>query len=287
MKNLILVLVLIMAGCTSINQNKTDVSLHWKDAKEQVSEIESETGDLYNKVGHHGPAIENEWLGLRIYFNYKVAIDVYSKTKAQLELAETDWYSTPEQQLEGWGADQYKVSKTGGLGGVRLWDGEKAVFLESVTLRKASVKKEANSSSMEMLSKGISYNGEIIDVLLKVTVYSGQREAKVEAFVESLNPVQLVTGINYHQATQVTQGENYICTWGIHPEDVAVFQLNIGAAIMYNPNDFEQKVETDTEILLVSKPTKYLSTWITSSCEKEEELNTMADFVKYVALFNN
>ena len=116
---------------------------------------------------------------------------------------------------------------------------------------------------------------------------SGQREAKVEAFVESLNPVQLVTGINYHQATQVTQGENYICTWGIHPEDVAVFQLNIGAAIMYNPNDFEQKVETDTEILLVSKPTKYLSTWITSSCEKEEELNTMADFVKYVALFNN
>lgn len=284
MRNLIIAFTLILSiNCFA--QNMTDISLAWKDANEQVTEISSETGNLYKKVKHHGPAVENEWIGLRLYFDHKVSIDVYNKQKPGLELAEGGWYPTVEQQKDGWGADQYKVSNTVGMGGIWLWDGEKATYLNPVTNRTARVRKEANLSYMEMLSEGIPYMGDTIDVLVRVTVFSGMREAKVEAFALCDKPVQFVTGLNYHPTTETKEGDNYILTWGIHPEDVAAFQLNIGGAIIYNPDDYADKRKTDSQFELISKPTKYLETWVTTACEKEADINSLETFSKYVGEF--
>jgi len=285
MKYLFIICTTIFYSSILFAQNKTDISLKWKDSDKPEASIVSETGDLYNQLSHHGPAIENEFLGLRLYFNNKCAIDVYNKTRPGLELEAGGWYPTPEQQQEGWGADQYKVGNTVGCGGVRLWDGEKVVFLDPVRKRTASVRKEANISYMEMLSEGVPYKGDSIDILVRVTVFSGIREAKVEAFALCDQPVQFLTGINYHPATQTKEGANYICTWGIHPEDVAAFQLAIGAAIIYNPSDFESINKEEKEYQLISKPAKYLETWISSSCEKEQELNTFEKFIEYLESF--
>ena len=282
MKHLLIILMICLLSVVSMAENKTDVSLGWKGKPRTETQISSQTGDLYTKVEHHGPAVENEWLGLRLYFNYKCAIDVYNKTKPQLELEQTGWYPTPAQQKQGWGADQYKAGDTVGLGGVRLWDGQKVVFLNPVTQRTARVRKEANISYMEMLSEGVPYKNGTVDVLVRVTVFSGFREAKVEAFALCDEPVQFVTGVNYHPDTQTKQGSNYILTWGIHPEDVAAFQLNIGAGICYNPDDYVSIKKEEKEFQLISKPTKYLQTWITSACEKEKVLNNMDKFTEYM-----
>lgn len=281
MKKVILVL-LAVSSLSAFSQNKTDISLMMKGSGEQESEISSEKGNLYRELAHHGPAIENEWVGYRLYFDHKVSVDVYNKTKPQLELADAGWYPTPEQQEEGWGADQYKVAATVGLGGVRLWDDGKEVFLNPVSMRIARVRKEANQSYMEMLSEGVQYRGDTISVLVRVTVFSGLREAKVEAFAYSSKPVQFFTGINYHPETETKQGDNYIWTWGIHPEDVAAFPLEIGAAIIYNPDDFVSIIKGGTAYEMVSKPTNYLETWITSSCERESELNSLESFANYL-----
>ena len=133
-----------------------------------LTDIGSESGDLYKTIGHHGPAIENEWMALRIYFSDKVAIDVYNKVKPGLELKKANWYPTAEQQKQGWGADYYKVASTVGLGGVKLWDGEKVVPLNPVTNRLARVGKSANTSWMEMISKGVPYKGKKVDILVRV-----------------------------------------------------------------------------------------------------------------------
>jgi len=263
-------------------ENRTDVSLKWKDGSKQESQIISETGDLYQKVAHHGPAIENEWMGIRIYFDKKCALDVYNKTRPGLELAEASWYPTEEQQKEGWGADQYKVGPTIGLGGVRLWDGEKVVPLDPVRMRTARVIKKAGYSQIEMLSEGIPYKDRTVDVLIRITAYSGYREMKVEAFALCDEPVEFVTGINYWKTTQTFEGENCIGSWGVHPEDVAALQFNIGGGLIYNPVDIAKKTKTDAEIRLISKPTKYLSTWITSACEREDGFKTGDDFEQYV-----
>lgn len=282
MKNTIL-LLLLFAAIGSFAQNKTDVSLKWKDSDQQEVKISSETGDLYTKVAHHGPAIENEWMGIRIYYDKKCVLDVYNKTRPGLELAEAAWYPTEEQQKEGWGADQYKVGQTIGLGGVRLWDGEKVVFLDPVSMRTARVKKEANFSYIEMLSEGVAYKNTKVDILVRVTAYSGFREMKVEAFALSNEPVEFVTGINYWgEDAPSFEGDNYFGSWGIHPEDVAAVQLEIGGALIYNPDDFQKKIKNDKEILLISKTGKYISTWITSACEKEKGFKSIKDFEKYV-----
>jgi hypothetical protein len=274
---------MLLAAPPLLAQNNTDVSLFLKeDSTVYLDEISSKTGDLFLNLGHHGPAIENEWLGLRIYFDQKAAIDVYSKTKPGLELRKAKWYPTPEHQKNGWGADYYKAGNTVGLGGVRLWDGEKVIPLNPVSERYARVAKEGTVSYMEMLSEGVPYKGRKVDILVRVTVYSGTRNAKVEAFALTDEPVQFVTGINYHKGQKVVNGKNYIIAWGLHPEDVAAEKVELGAAILFNPDDFVKTMDDGKQFLLISKPDKQLEHWISSANAKEPDLNTVERFNEFI-----
>jgi hypothetical protein len=272
--------------CICFGQNNTDTSLYMKAEKSEkityLTDIGSESGDLYKTIGHHGPAVENEWMALRIYFSDKVAIDVYNKAKAGLELKKAQWYPTPEQQKEGWGADYYKVASTVGLGGVKLWDGEKVVPLNPVTNRLARVGKTDTTSWMEMISRGVPYKGKKVDILVRVTVFSGKREAKVEAVSLTGEKVQFATGVNYFKDFETKKGANYIAVWGKHPEDVAAEVIGIGAAIKYNPKDYVKNTDDGTQYLLISKPTLSLETKIISSSEKEQELNTLDKLEAYI-----
>ena len=148
---MIFLFALMMISCST--QNNTEVSLFMRSDSLYVDEISDASGDLYRAIGHHGPAVENEWLALRIYFDFKTAIDVYSKVTPGLELLEAKWYPTPEQQKKGWGADYYKAGTTVGLGGVRLWDGEEVVPLDPVTKRTARVKKEESPPTWKCCQK--------------------------------------------------------------------------------------------------------------------------------------
>ncbi|MBO0324066.1 DUF4861 family protein [Muricauda sp. CAU 1633] len=276
-----LLLLFVVSGFMMKAQNNTDASLFLNKDGLYLDEIASESGDLYRSLGHHGPAIENEWLGLRIYFDRKTAIDVYSKAKPGLELREGKWYPTPEQQKDGWGADYYKVGPTVGLGGIRLWDGEKVVFLDPVSQRWARVVKEGNTSYMEMLSENVPYKNGNVDILVRVTVFSGLRKAKVEAYALADLDVQFVTGINYHPDGEVVVEDNRIFTWGLHPEDVAAEKVELGAGILFNPEDFEKRMYDGTQHLLISKSSKYLEFWISSANARESEVNTLKKFMDF------
>lgn len=111
------------------------------------------------------------------------------------------------------------MAATVGLGGVRLWDGEKVVMLNPVTNRLARVGKTDTTSFMEMISKGVPYKGKKVDILVRVTVFSGKREAKVEAVCLSGEKVQFATGVNYFKGFETKKGINYIatCVSKIHP----------------------------------------------------------------------
>lgn len=255
-----------------------------KDKSNYLTVIESESGNLFTKLGHHGPAVENPWLGFRFYFDKKTAIDIYSKAKQGLELKEKKWYPSKKDQGAGWGADYYKVGKTVGLGGIKLWDGEKVVPLHPVTKRTGKVATEGNTSYMEMLSEGVAYKNSKVDILMRLTVYGDKREAKVEAVCVSGEKVQFATGINYFKTTRVDKQKNYIATWGIHPEDVAAEKVEIGAAIIFNKNDFENLWDDGKQHLLISNPTTKLETKITSANAREEGINTFEDFKQEVGI---
>ncbi len=208
-------------------------------------------------------------------------MDVYSKAKPGLELRKFRWYPKPEQQQKGSGADYYKVGSTVGLGGILLWENDNFVLLHPVSKRSARVAKEGTLSFMEMLSEDVTYKNTTVDILIKVTVYSGIRRAKVEAFAFSKTDVVFSVGINYHQGQKVIVEDDCIYTWGFHPEDVAAEKVAIGAAIFINPDDFAQKMNDGNQHVFISKPTRYISYWISSANEKECFINTLERFVDF------
>ncbi len=276
------IFLFLLHACILPAQNMTDISLFLRsDSITYLDDISSETGNLYDFLGHHGPAIENEWLGLRLYFNKTGAMDVYSKAKPGLELRKFRWYPKPEQQQKGSGADYYKVGSTVGLGGILLWENDNFVLLHPVSKRSARVAKEGTLSFMEMLSEDVTYKNTTVDILIKVTVYSGIRRAKVEAFAFSKTDVVFSVGINYHQGQKVIVEDDCIYTWGFHPEDVAAEKVAIGAAIFINPDDFAQKMNDGNQHVFISKPTRYISYWISSANEKECFINTLERFVDF------
>lgn len=282
MKNNLLLFLFVLQGSLVFAQNLTDVSLFLRtDSTTYLHEVSSETGDLYRALGHHGPAIENEWVGIRYYFDKKAAIDIYSKANPGLELAEYKWYPTTQQQLDGKGADYYKVGPTVGLGGIRLWDGENILPLDPVSNRTARVAKEGSISYLEMLSEDVPYRGGTVDILVRVTVYSGYRKAKVEAYALSENDVEFVTGINYHPNQEVVVEDACVFAWGLHPEDVAAEQVELGSAIFINPDDYSQTLDDGNQHVFISKPARYLSLWISSANGKEPFVNSLDRFIDF------
>ena len=282
MKTKLFLCALLLQGSILTAQNMTDASLFLRsDSTRYLEQVSSESGDLYSALGHHGPAIENEWLGLRLYFDKKAAIDVYSKANRGLELADYKWYPTAEQQMNGKGADYYKVGPTVGLGGISIWHGENEVALHPDTKRSAREENEGSDSIMELLSEDVPYRNSKVDILVRVTVYTGLRKAKVEAFALSDEDVAFVTGINYHPGQQVVVEEECIFTWGLHPEDVAAEQVDLGAAIFVNQDDFSQKMDDGNQHLFVSKPARYISYWISSANSKEPLINSLERFIDF------
>jgi hypothetical protein len=272
-------LVLLMV-LPVLSQAQTDVSLFFKEGDQKQREfVESKSGNLYNKLGHHGPAIENPWYGLRMYFSKKTAIDVYSKARRRMELKEKQWYPSKNEQGEGWGADYYKVGNTVGLGGIKLWDKGKIIDLHPVSNRSAGVRHYGDSASMEMVSQEVPYRGKNVDIRVRVTMYANKRQAKVEAKCLNGDKVQFVTGINYFDNLEVVKTEYYIATWGIHPEDVAAEKVEVGAAIFIPPGKNFEIQKLEKQYILVSDQRQDIVFEITSANRREAEINSMEDFL--------
>lgn len=259
---------------------QTDVSLFFKKGdQKQVEFVESASGNLFKKLGHHGPAIENPWYGLRLYFSKKTAIDVYSKARPGLELKDKQWYPSKKEQSEGWGADYYKVGNTLGLGGVKLWDKGEIVDLHPLIRRSARVTHHGDSAIMEMISEGVTYKGEKVDISVQVTVFARHRDAKVRASCLSGQKVQFVTGINFFDKLKQVKTEDYIATWGIHPEDVAAEKVEVGAAIFIPLKEYIEIQRLKNQYILISEPGESMEFTITSANMREEGINSMEDFI--------
>lgn len=264
-------------------QAQTAKSLFWKSDGVQVDEIFSESGNEYKTVGHHGPAVENSHMALRIYFNDSGAIDVYSKSGRGMELEKYGWYPGKEdREAYGLGCDEYKVGNTVGLGGIALWDGSREVKLTATKGRRARVGRTKKGAFAEMISYGVPYAGDTVDVSVRVDVTSKSRNATVTA--EELNgkKVRFLTGVNWHDGESVTFGEGYICVWGVHPADVSSDPCPVGAGMFFSKSAFGAPEKTDDMVRIISKPASRIRTEIVSASTKEAELNSARRFEAYM-----
>lgn len=262
---------------------QTATSLFWRADSLQVSEIASQQAVQYNFVGHHGPAVENSHCALRLYFNDSGAIDVYSKSGKQMELAKYLWYPTDKQQAEeGAGCDEYLVGRTVGLGGIALWDGSEEVKLKATKGRTARVGQIRGGSFAEIVAYGVEYKGESVDILIRIEMKDNSRIAKVIGRELNGKKVQFLTGVNYHKGETVEYGRNYIAVWGVHPADVSAAPSPLGAGMWFSPRKFESTEKTGDMVRLISKPATEISTKVVAASIKEDELGSEAKFISYM-----
>lgn len=283
MKKSILLVVLISISCLTLDA-QTVHSLFWKKDSLQVNEIVSEVGNQFNKVGQHGPAVENSHMALRIYFNDSGAIDVYSKPGGQMELLKYHWYPHKKlgKNLEGVGNDHYIVGKTVGLGGISLWDGEKEVKLVAIKGRTARAGSTKKGSYAEMIAYGVEYKGMLVDICIRIDVDKKHREAYITATELNGHKVQFFTGVNCHEGQTIMTGKGYIGVWGVHKGDKAPTPVEIGAGLWFKAKYFSPAEKVGDMVRIVSKPCSVIKTIIVASSTKETELNTVEKFERHM-----
>ncbi len=243
---------------------QTDFSLFVKKDGVQVGSLSSAEGATYKTVGHHGPAVENLQMALRLYFNDSGAIDVYNKRKDGLELARYRWYPTEEQQAaESAGVDEYYVGKTVGLGGIRLEDGGEYVKPVATEGRTARVGKIRRGSFAEIQSRGVVLSDGKVDLKIRVEVRDGSRWADVKATAS--RKVRFATGLNYPSGARLHFGKGLIAAWGIHPADVSKSPNAIGSAIRFNVRTFSTPTRQKEQVLVISRRTRAIHTRVFSA----------------------
>lgn len=262
---------------------QTDISLFWRKDSVQLTELKSDEPYLYKLVGHHGPAVENQYMILRLYYRDGGAIDLYSKANKGLELAKYHWYPSNEAiEKGGAGCDEYRVGKTVGLGGIALWDGEKEVKLVATKGRDSKVYKTKGGAVAEMLHRGVVYNRDTIDVKVSIEMFNERREALISAECVSGQKVQFLTGVNYHKGQTMDYCGGRIAVWGIHPADIIEHPLPIGGGMIFDRSKWTEIVKTDDMLQIVSNATTKVQTLVTAACSREKKVNNEKRFFRYV-----
>lgn len=260
---------------------QTAKSLFYKADSLQVSEIVSETADLSAEVGHHGPAVENSHMALAICFNDSGAIDLYSKNGRGMELETYFWYpSAEDQETAAAGCDAYDFGTTLGFGGIALWDGEDEVRLVATKGRRARVGDTRKGCFAEIISYGIPYQGDMVDVSVRIDVQDKNREAEVTVTELSGRKILFVTGVCCRNGQKTVLGDGYVSVWGDHPGDEAV--IPVGTGIRYSEKDFVTVENTDEMIRLISRPMAQVKTVLVGASVKEAELNNAKRFEAYM-----
>jgi len=276
-------------------ESGTAVSMFMNSDGKQIAYAETKTGDLYKTMGHHGPAVENLWAAYRIYFNDSLSVDTLSKFQPRLELHKSEWYTLDHPKLDGlnYGVDNYRVGKTVGLGGLRLWDPSRKGKDKSVSvklsktpgsLRRAAVIQDNDGAEIRMLSKGVPFQDELLDIEFTLRVITGERFALLTAKVLSGQRIQFATGITIHdQLKLVEQQDNFLMAWGDYDSPAASEVFNVGSGLVFEPDTIQGTIRKKNEILIITKPLTTFTYLISTANAKEaSDLNTVDRFRQHL-----
>ena len=191
---------------------------------EQNNYIEAITarGDAaysYNLQHHHGVDFESELNGIRIYFDARQTLDLYGKFKKQLELKETQFYTSDEQKQQGYGDDVLWVGQTFGLGAFRGWDGQQPTLVEPLRSRTQRIISYGPLRSIvEVIDRGWKADATKapVNMTLRYTQYAGHRDTDVDViFNRDVSDYRFSTGvINVKGSTEFSDKKGLRGCWG-------------------------------------------------------------------------
>ena len=275
--------ILALAGAAHDVHAQTAWSLFRLSDSLMVSEIVSDKADMSAEVGHCGPAVENQYMALRLMFDDSGAIDVYSTSGRGLELEKYGWYPDTAAVAGGAGRDDYAVAGTLGLGGIALWDDGRTVRLEATEGRTARAGRTSKGCYAEMISYGVPYKGEKVDISVRIDMSNKLRTAWVTAKCISRQKVSFVTGVNWHEGASIISGDGRISVWGTHPAEDGTEPVPVGAGMFFSKGVFSAPEKTEDMVIIVSRPCTAVSTKVVAASTREAELNTLRRFETFMS----
>ena len=173
----------------------------------------------YNLQHHHGVDFESELNGIRIYFDARQTLDLYGKFKKQLELKDTQFYTTDEQKAQGYGDDVLWVGQTFGLGAFRGWNGKQPTHVEPVRTRTQRIISYGPLRAIvEVVDRGwkVDANKAPINMTLRYTQYAGHRDTDVDVFFnKDVSSYRFSTGIiNVKGSEEFSDKKGLRACWG-------------------------------------------------------------------------
>lgn len=176
------------------------------------------SSNIYSMVRPHGPVLESELVGYRLYFNEKQTPDIYGKFHKGLEIKESQFYPTDAQLAKGFGDDVLRVFGSCGPGALKGWDGQKATHITPVETRTERIISYGPVRAIaEIEVTGWNYQGSQLDMTTRYTLYAGHRDLHIEAFFDEplkkevfCTGVQNITGTSEH----FSDHKGLVGSWG-------------------------------------------------------------------------
>lgn len=176
------------------------------------------SSNIYSMIRPHGPVLESELVGYRLYFNEKQTPDIYGKFNKGLEIKESQFYPTDAQLAKGFGDDVLRVFDSCGPGALKGWDGKKATHITPVETRTERIISYGPVRAIaEIEVTGWQYQGSELNMTTRYTLYAGHRDLHIEAFFDEplkteifSTGVQNITGT----ATSFSDHQGLVGSWG-------------------------------------------------------------------------
>ncbi|NMA74285.1 MAG: DUF4861 domain-containing protein [Bacteroidales bacterium] len=235
------------------------------------------TSNIYSQMHHHGPAFESELVAYRLYFDEKQTVDIYGKFNKGFEIKESGWYPNDEQLAKGFGDDVLRVGGSCGIGALKGWDGSKTIHITPVKTRTASIIAYGPVRAIvEMKVIEWNYQGDLLNMTNRYTIYGGHRDAIVETFFNKPIKNQVfATGVQkIKKSESFYNKKGLVACWGTDwpvNDTIKYAKETVGLATYipqkYNPD----KVEDKHNYLYTISPKNldYFKYYITFTSKKE------------------
>lgn len=210
----------------------------------------------YNLLHHHGVDFENEFNGIRIYFDKRQTLDLYGKYKKGLELQATQFYTQPDQKKAGYGDDILWVGNTFGLGAFRGWNGKEPTMIEPVRSRTQRVIAYGPLRTIvELFDRGWKAESgkPALNMTIRYTQYAGHRDTDVDVFFNrDVTDYLFSTGIiNVMNSKEFSDHKGLRGCWGTDwpSSDTINFKREtVGLGICIPMKYIKEEIAADKEI---------------------------------------
>lgn len=175
------------------------------------------SSNIYNMIRPHGPVLESELVGYRLYFNEKQTPDIYGKFNKGLEIKESQFYPTDAQLAKGFGDDVLRVFDSCGPGALKGWNGQKATHITPVETRTERIVSYGPVRVIaEIEVTGWKYQDSELNMTTRYTLFAGHRDLHIEAFFdEPLKDETFCTGVqDIIRSVSYSDHKGLVGSWG-------------------------------------------------------------------------